>query len=472
MKMKLSIKKQLSKLPDIPGVYIFKSYNGSILYVGKANCLRKRVNSYFSRSISSVKRKNLGKEIDIIDYIVTSNEAEALMVENKLIKQEKPKYNVMYRDDKSYPVVEITNEEFPRVHITRNKNKQSLILGPFTSAKLLKEGLSYIRKTIPYRVCRRLPKKACLDYRLGLCPAPCEGKISPTEYSKLIDKVKLFLQGEKSKLIKELEKEMLFLSKEEKYEEAANIRDKMKALNRISKETDLTDIHAVLYNLKQRLKLSNLPNYVEAFDIANISGKKAVGSMVAFRKGKPFKKEYRRFKIKRKYGFSGELRDDYVMMKEVLHRRYTRVLEEKKDLPDLIIIDGGKGHLNVAIKELENLNIKSVDIVSIAKKFDDIFHKDKNKFYKHRFEGECLNFFKSIRDEAHRFANTYYRTMINKSIKHSELDNIPGVGPKRKKQLLKYFGSVEKIKKADKDDLLKINNITENIADKIKDFFK
>jgi len=473
--MKTNLKKQLNNLPNTPGVYIFKSRYGKVLYVGKAIHLRKRVNYYFKHSYTRGKLIQLVNNISKIDFIVTSNEAEALLVENRLIKQEKPKYNVMHKDDKSYPLVEITNEMFPRIYITRGKHKKdSLYLGPFTNAKLLRKGLKYLRRIIPFRTCRSLPDKVCLNYDLSLCPGPCEDKITPEKYSEFIDKIKLYLQGKKNELIKSLKQEMYQLSEKKKYEMAVVVRDRIKALSRIAKEIDLTGITALLYRVKQKLELINIPDYIEAFDISNIYGKQAVGSMVAFKHGCPYKQAYRRFKIKNisnlpEIEIGG---DDYRMMKEVLYRRYSRVKRENKRLPDLVVIDGGKGHLNVALRTLKELDMGKVDVIAIAKKFDFIFHKKKDRIVKYELEFEELKILQRIRDESHRFAKSYYHILRGKLTEVSELDNIPGIGSKRKKALLRCFGSIKDIKKANEVKLLKVKNISPVIASKIKDYFK
>jgi len=466
--MKDPIKKQLTSLPNNPGVYIFKTGKGKVLYVGKALFLKKRVNSYFRNVPLSGKIAQLICEIKKIDYIPTSNEAEALLLENSLIKHYNPKYNVMYRDDKSYPFLEVTNRKFPRINITRKKNnKSSLYLGPFTNVKLLKEALIYLRRIIPFRTCKNLPKKACLDYDINLCPAPCEEKITKTEYLKLIRNIKMYLQGKKAKLIKVLEQEMHHLSKKRKYEEALVVRDRIKALTRITSEVGLSPDIDILYRIKKSLKLSNLPDYIEAFDISNISGNQAVGSMVAFKKAYPYKNGYRRFKIKNILSL-----DDYKMIEEVLTRRYLRVLANRKKLPDLIVIDGGKGHLNVAVRSLKELGIDSIDIIAIAKRFDFIYYKSKNTIREYKLDPDELKIIQHIRDESHRFAKTYHHVLRNKLIKASELDNIPGIGPKRKKVLLKTFGSIENIKNASVTKLANLGKIPPTVACKIKDYFK
>lgn len=472
--MKHKLKKQLRKIPDKPGVYIFKSSEGQILYVGKAACLKKRINSYFNKTKKQEKVAKLLENTDKLDYILTSNEAEALLVENKLIKKETPRYNVMYRDDKSYPLIEITFHKFPRVYVTRGKeNENSIYLGPFTNVKLLKEGLSYLRKIIPFRTCKNLPKKACLDYYIGLCPAPCEGKITPEKYRENVNKVKIYLQGDKKELINKLEKEMKELSNKKKYERAADIRDKIKALTKIAADIDSSGINAVLYKIKQKLNLSNIPVHIEAFDISNISGKQAVGSMVVFKNGKPYKKGYRRFKIKQEGPDKDRTIDDYRMMEEVLRRRYIRILKEEKQLPDLVVIDGGKGHLNIAIRILRKLGIENrIDIISIAKKFDYIFHIEGNKIRPYKLNPEELKILQQVRDESHRFANKYHHILRSKLTTASELDNIPGIGPKRKKALLKYFGNIEEIKKAEEDKLSQVSSMNSLVASKVKDYFK
>jgi len=400
------LKNIIANLPDTPGVYIFKDRAGKIIYIGKAKLLKKRVQSYFSRSLTS-KTQVMVSNIADIEYKLCQTESLALILEASLIHKYKPKYNVSLRDDKSFPLVKITNEDFPVVCITRKRVADgSHYFGPYTSAGLLKGALRIIRKYFPYRSCERMPQEARMYYKIGLAPALDEE--NKKEYAKTIENIRLILEGKTEYLIKKLSQEMNLKSKEQKFEEAAKIRDQIEALSIMSESTGHYSRKEELDDLKNLLRLAKLPERIEAFDISNIYGKEATGSMVSFYKGLPDKDDYRRFRIK-----SVETIDDYKMLAEVVNRRYSGSLKEELALPDLILIDGGKSHLSVADKELEKLGLR-IPLVSIAKDRENIYTREKRDPIKLDTDTPALNLIRRIRDEAHRFALAYHHLLRRK----------------------------------------------------------
>jgi excinuclease ABC subunit C len=466
----MDIKEKVRELPSSPGVYIMKDVRGSVLYVGKAINLRKRVSSYF------YPRKALSKRIRImalkaadIAYIGTSTEAEALIYENSLIKQLAPKYNVALRDDKSYPRLKLTvNEKFPRLLITRKKSDDgAMYYGPFTSAKLLKKALIRLREMFPLRTCIKMPRKVCLDYHIKQCPGPCADKITEASYADTVLELKLFLGGSRSELIDHLSRKMLEASKKESYEEAGRLKAKLEALSSMKEKAISYIPREEVEELKGMLGIQGPVEIIEAFDVSNIMGQEAVGSMVYFYKGRPRKSEYRKFRIR---SVSGA--DDYSMMREIIHRRYCRMLEEKRPLPDLILIDGGKGHLGVALEELAKLGLTNIPVVGIAKEFEHLYLKDKVDPIILPRDSKSLHLLERIRDEAHRFAINYHKSLRSKKLGCSELDEIEGVGPKKKGLLMKKFGSVDAIKKASPEEIAGVKGIDEKTAQRIVEHFK
>jgi len=411
----VDIKETIKNLPASPGVYIMKSGSGAVLYVGKANDLRKRVFSYFQRSRTHPGRiESLVSQVERIDFIPASTGAEALIYENGLIKQLSPKYNVALRDDKSYPLLKLTiNEKFPRLMITREKKgDRALYYGPYTSAKLLKEALKILQKLFPLRTCNKLPKKACLQLHIQQCLGPCIGKINEERYNNLVSQLKLFLEGRRAELLKFLSDRMKALSNEERFEEALEYRQRLEALSAVKNDRISYRPLDESEELKNILGIKGKLERIEAFDISNIMGDEACGSMVYFYKGKPDKNEYRKFKIKTVRGM-----DDYSMMRELVQRRYSRSLKEKKALPGLIIIDGGKGHLGVAVSELNKLSLDNIPVIGIAKQFEHIYTKSGKEPIILPKESKALHLLERIRDEAHRFAIAYHKKLMSKRLR-------------------------------------------------------
>ena len=408
----MGVKETVNNLPHTPGVYIMKNASGEVLYVGKANDLKKRVSSYFQRSKKHPERiESLVSRVTEIDFLPVSTSAEALIYENGLIKQLSPKYNVALRDDKSYPLLKLTvNEKFPRLILTRErKDDGSIYYGPYTSAKLLKEALKILQKLFPLRTCNKMPKRECLYFSIRECMGPCIGKIDEERYNNMVTQLRLFLEGRRAELIRFLAGKMKELSKEERFEEAMEYRDRMEALSTVREDRVYYKPTEEIEELKRILGIKKRPERIEAFDVSNIMGEEACGSLVYFYKGKPDKNEYRRFRIKTVTGM-----DDYSMMREIVRRRYTRRLDEKKPLPDLIVIDGGKGHLGVALDELKKLSIGHIPAIGIAKQFEYIYVKDRKEPIVLPKESKALHLLERIRDEAHRFAISYHKKLMSK----------------------------------------------------------
>ncbi len=462
----MDFKEKLNELPDSPGVYIFEDEDGKVIYVGKASSLRNRARSYFQPSRNfSLRLQALVSNVRDVEWFITSSEAEALLFEANLIKECRPKYNVAYRDDKSYPLIKITMaDEIPRVFVTRGKkNDGSLYFGPYSNAKLLRQAVKSIRAIFPFRTCHALPKKACVYYDLGLCPAPCEGKSPRDEYGETIRQIILFIEGAKEELLRKLSDKMAHLAKERRFEEASKVRDKIQALGKAVIKEPKADIGEQLGELKNILGLKVEPQYIEAFDISNIKGEEACGSMVAFLEGVPYKSNYKMFKIKDVKG-----QDDYAMMCEVMRRRYKRALEEKSRLPDLILIDGGKGHLSSAADEIRTLGVRDIPIVGIAKIFEHIYTLDRKEPIVLPPTSKALHLIQRIRNESHRFAIRYHHILRRRVTRESALDKITGIGPKRKAILLKHFGSIAKIKQAPIEEISKVKGLNEKVAREIK----
>ena len=385
-----------------------KDKTGRVVYIGKAKSLKKRLSSYFGRELSS-KTLAMMSNVTDIEYNLTPTESLALLLEASLVHRYKPKYNVSLRDDKSFPFVKISNEKFPAIYITRKRELDGAqYLGPYTNVKLLKSALKIIRRSFPYRSCKKLSQKACIYYRLKLSPAPCIGKINKKEYAKTIKNISLILEGKTGTLIRRLSQEMHLCSAELKFEEAVKIRDQISALSALGQNQTGFSSQFELEDLKNLLKLDRLPVHIEAFDISNIFGKEATGSLVSFYKGFPDKNNYRRFRIK-----TVEKIDDYEMIREVIRRRYSRLVEENMPLPDLVLIDGGKGHLKVAADEVNKLGL-NLPLVSIAKDREHIYTKERTQPIKLDEDTPALNLIRRIRDEAHRFALAYHHVLRRK----------------------------------------------------------
>ncbi|MEH7106585.1 excinuclease ABC subunit UvrC [Bacillus sp. JJ1764] len=584
--MNETIKQKLALLPDQPGCYLMKDRQGTIIYVGKAKILKNRVRSYFTGSHDG-KTLRLVNEIEDFEYIVTSSNIEALLLELNLIKKYDPKYNVMLKDDKSYPFIKLTAERHPKLIITRKvKKDKGKYFGPYPNVGAANETKKLLDRIYPLRKCSTLPDRVCLYYHLGQCLAPCVNEVSENQYKEMTDEITRFLNGGYKEIKKELTVKMTAASEELDFERAKEYRDKISHIETIMEKqkitmTDFTDRdvfgYAVdkgwmcvqvffvrqgklierdvsmfpIYNepedeiltflgqfyqqsnhfkpkeifvqdevdlamaeqllevkllkpqrgqkkdlVKMAIKnakialaekfslierdeertikaVENLgeflgiytPHRIESFDNSNIQGTDPVSAMVVFIDGKPNKREYRKYKIKSVKG-----PDDYESMREVTRRRYSRVLKEDLPLPDLIIIDGGKGHVEAVRDVLENELGLDIPLAGLVK---DDKHRTSQLLYGDPLEivplgrnSQEFYLLQRIQDEVHRFAITFHRQIRGKSSFQSLLDEIPGIGEKRKKLLLKHFGSVKKMKEAALEDFTSIG-IPPNVADEL-----
>lgn len=404
----------IKKISSNPGVYIFKNKSRKILYIGKATNLKSRVSSYFSGKAEKRPVQYAINQIFNIETIETDSVLEALILESNLIKKHQPKYNVDLKDDKSFSYAIITGEKFPRILILRetelkeNKNIIRYTFGPYTSKKQLEIALKIIRKIFPYHSNKQQTEKGCLDFQIGLCPGPYVGAVSKADYLKSIRNIKMILEGKKKNLVKKLEKEMKDYAKRNEFESAGEIRNKIFALNHIHDIALISrsDEKFEIQNPKSKT-ISNLKSQIsksirfEAYDISNISGQYAVGSMVVFKNNEPEKSQYRKFRIKTVKGM-----DDVGMMKEVLFRRFNNDWLK----PDLILLDGGAGHLNMGINLLKGLKL-NIPVMAVAKGSErknlDLRFKKKSELIGKLIENK--NLIKVMMDEAHRFAITYHR---------------------------------------------------------------
>ena len=468
--MERKLKEKLEKIPDTPGVYIMKDEKGQVIYVGKASSLSKRVKSYFTAS-SNLKNLVLTPQIKDIEVIPVYSESEALLLENRLIKEYQPKYNVNLKDGKSYPLVKITNEKFPSIQIVRKEKKDDgIYFGPFTNVKLLKKLVRFLRRYFPIRNCKKKMDKisnVCTQYHIGLCSGPCAGKIGEEEYSKLVEGIISFFEGKYAQFEKKLKKWMEEAIERWDFETAQKLKErlfllqKMKEKFPVREEEELVSYgkENVLANLAEILNLPKIPNLIEGYDISNIGGDMAAGSKVAFKGGIPYKEGYRKFRIKTVDGI-----DDYGMLREVIRRRFDSE-EERKEIPDLILVDGGKGQLNAVYQVLKELKL-DIPVISLAKRREEIYTLWSDKPIILPQDSPVLHLLQRVRNEAHRFAIKYHKLLRRKKTVFSFLDEIKGVGEKRKKKLLEKFPDIVSLANAEKNELVELK-IPENVAKEI-----
>jgi len=444
-----------------------KDNAGQIIYVGKASSLRKRVSSYFQKP-PTTKIKALLERTRDIDYVRTSSAPEALLLENILIKKHQPFYNAALKDNKSYPYVKINvQESYPHLLIARGRPESgACFYGPYTNTKLLKSAIKALRAIFPFRSCRRLPKKPCLYLHLKLCPGMCVRKIDRKFYAESLRQLGLFLEGKHSQLLKVLQDKMCQAARNELFEQAAMLRDRIDSLAEIIAQSKQPSRGGLILSLQKTLNLAQPPNHIEAFDISEHSGQGLAGAMVSFLGGWPDKRNYRKFRIKTVKGI-----DDYAMMLEVLRRRYgQQSCKKMPDLPDLVMIDGGKGHLSTAQKELRSLGLVSLPVIALAKRLETIYTPEGKALTLPR-DSKVLHLLQRIRDEAHRFAISFHRKLRRKDMQASLLDGISGIGPKKKKVLLLHFKTVQAIREASIEELLKVKGIDRKAARSVVNFF-
>lgn len=572
----------LPTIPELPGCYQHLNAQGEIIYIGKAKNLRRRVSSYFQKEHHDRKTRQLVAQIADVKYIVVATESDALLLENNLIKTYQPRYNILLKDDKSYPSIVVSKEEYPRIFITRQIDpKFGTYFGPYTDVPIARTLLNTLRELYQIRTCRlplnekNIAQKrysTCLQYHIKKCQAPCIGYIDKATYNQNVEQAKKLLKGELQSIIEETEKQMLQYSQELRFEEAAEAKHKLELLQaykakhivapsvkndvdvfsyeedeeklyinmlqvhlgaitravtveqakRFSEERDdlfaeviveLRNIHQskarelilphsidwlknegytltipqqgekkrllelsqdnvkrykvdqwkrseklnpeqrvqkLMNALMQTLQLPTPPRHIECFDNSHLQGSDAVASCVVFRNGKPSKKEYRKFHVKQ-----APQGDDTASMREILKRRYTRLLEEETPLPQLIVVDGGKAQLQAALETLQELGIdpSSLSLLGLAERMEEVYypHQEEPLFLPRN--SEALRLLMAIRDEAHRFAITFHRNTRSKRQVHSQLDHIPGIGTQSKEALLKHFGSVKRIREATQKDI-------------------
>ena len=420
------------ELPTTPGVYLMKDELGRVIYVGKAVNLRSRVGSYFTAAAAVDRRTaDLVPEIRDIAHIETDSEVDALLLEARLIKDIQPRFNSELKDDKTFPYLEISvREDFLRIVITRTpQSKGTKLYGPFTNAKKLRGTIAVLQRIFRFRTCtldiedgddRWRWFRPCLLHSINQCTAPCNLRVTKEEYRKDINRLKLFLDGKKDKLLKDMRAEMQAASKELKFEKAARIRDEIDALENLNLRGDLEE-HAqpeVFYidpkkgmaGLKKTFKLPELPRRIEGIDIAHLQGGETVASLVQFIDGLPFKHGYKRYKIRTVDGV-----DDFASMREVVTRRFRRLEQEGEAFPDILLIDGGKGQLSSAMQALEDVQIDPPFTISLAKREEEIYipgEPEPRKLSKHSYGLRLLQY---VRDESHRFAQHYHHLLRKKA---------------------------------------------------------
>jgi excinuclease ABC subunit C len=447
---------------------------GKVIYVGKARDLRKRVSQYFhpSRRHSwDLKLQALVEAIHDLDTHTVKSEADALLLEGRLIKELKPRYNISFRDDKRFLLLKVNlKDPIPRFSLTRLRQEDGCrYFGPFASSGALRRTLTMVRQKFNLRGCRplkptRADYKHCLYANIKVCTAPCIDNVTQAQYLAQVEAACDFIDGQSDEMEKELEKEMKRAATELDFEKAAELRDMLKDLTSTTRKRGkyirlpdklplAINPEADLVELSEILNLPSPPKRIEGYDISNISGTFMVASMVSFSNGKPDRSRYRRFKMKTVTG-----QDDFACMAETIRRRYTRLKKEREqanidetpvpDLPSLILIDGGKGQLNAACAELSKLSLSSIPIIGLAKEFEEIYQPDIKDPLRVSHDRGALKLLQRVRDESHRFANTYNAQLRLKRISESLLDEFPGIGKQRKAALLKHFGSVHRLRTA------------------------
>lgn len=474
-------------VPRSPGVYVYRNKAGEVIYVGKARNLRSRMSSYFRPSgenRADPKRKALIHSISSYEIFIVSTEAEALLLETQFIKQYAPRYNILMRDDKRFLHIRIDMaEDFPRLDLARiKKDDGSIYIGPFPQAQALRETVDFLSKRFQLRTCQTPEPdgdthKHCLEHVIRDCLCPCIGAVTKEEYRKKIHQVIALFHGDGAPaLIAELVEKMTSLAQNLQFEDAASVRDivsNLKAVleparrfvNQTINTRNTTSNPLGMETLRDVLGMDKLPKTMECFDMSNISGVLAVGSMVCFKDGKPATSEYRRFKIRSK-----DAADDTAFMAEVLERRYGRLLRENLPLPDLIVLDGGPTQVATATRIFSQMGMPPVKYVGLAKQQELIVLPDDEPILLPR-DNPGLRLLQAIRDEAHRFANGFHRELRNKRIFDSILDEIPGIGSVRRMELLKAFGSAREIAKHSPQEISKaVPGIGHEIATKILNF--
>ncbi len=508
-----AIRKKLGELPHKPGIYLMKDRFGTVVYVGKARDLRKRVSQYFhpSRRLGwDLKFNALVEAIHDFDIHVVRSEPEAFLLEGKLIKEFHPRYNISFRDDKRFLMLKVNlNDPIPNFTFTRlKKDDGARYFGPFSNSGALRNTLALVRRQFNLRSCRvftpgEADYKHCLYAHLKYCTAPCIGNVTREQYLEQVNAACDFIAGQCHEMKDQLEVEMRKAATAQDYEKAAGLRDLIRDLKETTKKERkfervpytlplAIDSQQDLAELAKVLGLSAPPQRIEGFDISNISGTFAVASLVSFRHGRPDRANYRRFKIKTVEG-----QDDFASMAEVVRRRYSRLLRESRgesedrglkiedgkrrkppssilhlpsSLPNLILIDGGKGQLNAACAELAKLGLEKIAVIGLAKEFEEIYRPGESKPLRLGLNHPAVKLLQRVRDECHRVANSYNAQLRIKRISESVLDEFPGIGEARKQALLKKFGSVQRLKTATLEQIAAVPGFGGKAAAELKKF--
>ncbi len=587
----MDLQEKIRSLPDAPGVYLFKDARGDVLYIGKAVSLRKRVQSYFTDRDFGYDAERLGSmvgQIADVEFVLTANELEALILESNLIKQRRPRYNIVLRDDKHYPFIRLNlKDPFPALQVSRRiKSDGALYFGPYVPAGTMWDVLALINRTFPLRTCRSIAGRSlCLEYHMGRCLGPCEGLVTREEYAEIVQKVRLVLEGKDQEVIQQLERQMRDAADRQEYERAAKLRDRISSLRHATEnqrvisargedqdvfglaqegtevqvqllvvrggkligrdsfafegvspggatgvlgsliaqyylgarhipktiltshlppEADLlatmlssrahrqavirvpergSKAHLVemavgnaqamlaqsltssaareraMEEVQEALALPRLPRRIECTDISNISGVLAVGSLVTFVDGQPSRRDYKRFRIQTVPGA-----DDYAMQREVLGRRFA-----KKDwpLPDLLLIDGGRGQLNIGVLAAKEAGLTDLPLASLAKEEELVFRPGKVESITLLDGSRGKHLLQQVRDETHRFALMYHRSLRGKSGLRSVLDEVPGIGATRKRLLLQRFGSLKRLRGASVEELRSVGGLPPRVAEAV-----
>ena len=482
MNLPSHLREKLRGIPDEPGCYMFRDGLGRIIYVGKAISLRKRVQSYFRQATfrrGDPKLRGLVKSVHDLDYIVVRNEAEAVLTEGRLIKEYRPRYNVSFKDDKRFPLLRAdAGQPFPCFNLCRiNRADGGIYFGPYASSPAARVTLDFLEKKFGLRKCSPVipdaeTYKHCINDIVRYCSAPCAGKVSREEYRLKFEEACCFLRGERPGYLKELRESMEEASEKMEFERAAALRDTLRMLGmtvrrkvriasspEMRKEDGLTGVE----ELKKVLEIGVVPHVIEAFDISNIAGTYAVASMVCSENGIARRNRYRRFRIRTVDGS-----DDVAMMAEVISRRFGRLVREKGRLPDLVLVDGGIAQLNAARAQLDKVGLQALPAAGLAKKYEKLYRCGRHAPLRLPENSQALKVLQRLRDEAHRFALTYHRRLRSQRIKESLLDDISGIGEKKKKVLLERFGSVRRIKEATEDQIAAVRGIGCELAKGIK----
>lgn len=475
------VTQKLRDIPDKPGCYLMRDKRGRIIYVGKALSLRKRVQSYFRDATlrrGDPKLRGLVKSVCDLEFMVVRNEAEAVLTEGRLIKEYKPRYNVDFRDDKRFLLLRAApTEPWPRFRLVRiRREDDALYFGPYASSGAARATLDFVEKHFGMRKCTpRLPDadtyKHCLNDIIRFCSAPCVGRISREDYQRRFAEACAFLRGEAPAILRDVRADMEAAAASQQFEKAAALRDTLFHLQRTiqqrarmaqTPEMCREEAREGIEDLKAALGLCAVPHVIEAFDISNISGVFAVASMVCSVDGLPRRNRYRRFKIR-----SVEGSDDPAMIAEVVRRRYDRLLREGGELPGLVLVDGGITQLRAARAALRGLGLDALPVAGLAKRFEEIYRHDDAVPIRLSRHSAALKVLQRLRDEAHRFAITYHRHLRSTRIRESALDDIPGVGAKRKQLLLKHFGSVRRLGRATPEAIAEVEGIGTDMAELI-----